>query len=252
MTESKGKGKGKNGKKSKEISKGKATGKNDKGKGKEKGKPWEEERDDEWQAKGKGKGRAKDDWLEGKEYEDALTDLINTTALQMTDFDLWMVKLLDALQFAGKAEEAINILKENLADRTRDQMRNPRAYMFALLTKFKKDVQTSQKLPNGFKSDFNVDAPEFVPTPPSNNSLTTFSIDAPEFVPTGKIQSSFSIDAPEFVPSSFSTAIASSSPNTPDMRPSASPCYTPEKTYLGQAFDGAASFEKPAVPTFVS
>lgn len=238
MTEKKGKGKGKSEKKGKE--KGSGKGKIGKGKGKDKGKMWEEEHEEDWEeSKGKGKGKSRENAqaaanrLQGKEYEDAVNDLIENTALQVSDFDPWMVKLLDALQFWGNAEDACNVLKENLGDRTRDQIRNPRAYAFTLLTKFKKETQMmQQQAKNGFASKLNADAPEFVFVPNSGSNFS-FSVDAPEFSPstapttTPSSPTTFSADAPEFVPGKV--------PTTPEMGPKSHPDLTPEKVFLGQA-----------------
>jgi hypothetical protein len=242
------------------------------------------------QNKGKGKGKAKAGNAQvaatlfaGKEYEDAVTDLISNTALQHSDFDLWMVKLLDALHFSGYAEDACNILKENLGGRTRDQMKNPRAYVFALLTKFKKDVQAQQKdaqvqqkQQSSPKSDFNADAPEFVPSSPCYLANFSFSLNAPEFVP-GMAPP---IPAPEFVPSGAPTAPAplfaldtppapqfapGSAPTTPQQVPKPAPYFSPEpvaQARIGQVTNASImhpiegmqdkSFTKPVVISIAS
>jgi len=175
MQDSKGKAKGKSGKKGQDkgSSKGKDSRNDRKGKGK--GKTWEEpEVDWEYTGKGKGKGKPRENaqevaerLLDGKEYENAINDLVENTAIQISDIDLWMVKLLDALHFSGHAEEGIAIVKDTLAGRERP--RNPRGYMFKLLTDFKKQMQAEKKQANGGKIDeanfkFNESAPEFTPT----------------------------------------------------------------------------------------
>lgn len=167
---------------------------------------------------GKGKGKASTQAVgsrfAGKEYEEAIDELVANTALQLSDFDLWTAKLLDSLHFSGHAEDAIAEMQKYLTDRTREQIKNPRAYIFTLLTKFKKEMQTPTK-PDKPKSDLNADAPEFVMGSPMPQSFSGFRTDAAEFVMPG---------------------VTSNASTTPELGPKSVPYNTPQKeVYPGQA-----------------
>jgi len=217
-------------------------------------------------AKGKGKGSVQpgarprmetqdEPKYKDKPYEDAVNDLIDNTALEVQDFDMWCVKVLDALD--EKAEEACMDLKAALKGREREAMKNPKAYVFTLLTKFKKEVRgETPKSPEGgiSASPFRLDAPEFVPGAPlpafSFNAqapefkapLPAFSFNgqAPEFkapLPAFSFNAQamhFNAQAPEFV-------MPGSTPQTPEMGPKAYPFHTPDHAI--KAYNGQPSFE---------
>lgn len=172
---------------------------------------------------------------EGKEYQEAMEELLDNTVILASDIDMWIIKLLDNLVFLGKAEEAIEGVKATLHERTRDQVKNPGAYVFALLNKFKKEAQkdaaqekaqmSSQRKvsDNGLKSDFRADAPDFVPSSPCPPFSPSFS---PAMSPSSF---AFRVAATEFVPSTASA--------TPEMQPTSQPCFTPEhvkQVYVGE------------------
>jgi len=175
-------------------------------------------------AKGKGKGSVQPGGKAGMEalnepkykdkpYEEAVNDLIDNTALQVNDIDMWCVKVLDALD--EKAEEACYDLKAALKGREREAMKNPKAYVFTLLTKFKKEVRGQE-------------APQ---KPEGGISASPFRLDAPEFVPGAPLPAfTFNASAAEFV-------MPGSTPHTPEMGPKSHAFHTPDhavKAYNGQ------------------
>lgn len=203
-------------------------------------------------AKGKGKGSTQlgakvrvepqdEPKYKDRPYEEAVNDLIDNTALEMKDFDMWCVKVLDALD--EKAEEACYDLKAALKGRDREAMKNPRAYVFTLLSKFKKEVRgvEAPKSPQGgiSTSPFRVDAPEFVPGAPL--PAFSFNTQVPEFV-----MPRFNAQAPEFVMPRLNAqatefVMPGSTPQTPEMGPKAHPRHTPDhaiKAYSGQQAHG--------------
>eukprot|EP00403_Amphidinium_massartii_P023440 CAMPEP_0178407588 /NCGR_PEP_ID=MMETSP0689_2-20121128/19505_1 /TAXON_ID=160604 /ORGANISM="Amphidinium massartii, Strain CS-259" /LENGTH=447 /DNA_ID=CAMNT_0020028665 /DNA_START=150 /DNA_END=1490 /DNA_ORIENTATION=- len=72
----------------------------------------------------------------GKEYQESLVDLCNSTKFQFTDLDEKAVAVLDLLQDEGKAADAIAYLKELLSGVERKKIRHWRSYVNALLRSY--------------------------------------------------------------------------------------------------------------------
>lgn len=152
--------------------------------------------------------------LDGKKYKVAVEQLAEKTAIKVNEIDQKALALLEALDKKGKAEAAIDHLKESLSEVGRDHTTNWRAYSYTLLKKFDEEtykemkeeaVKSGVRRPRGNREsredrkenreerkraqdrfplttfNFNKDATEFVPKPWSPNK------DAPDFVPVGKV-----------------------------------------------------------------
>lgn len=156
-----------------------------------------------WKAAEKDKPAANK--FEGKPYEEAVNDLMSSTLLQQSDFDPWTVQVLDLLDeypkgdFRSAADYCCASIKGVLADRTREQIKNPKAYMFKLMSTVKKEVLESDRrdrIVSG--SQFRADAPEYVPGEPFANF--NFKVDAPEFIPDSWVPQCSVPVTPDFVP----------------------------------------------------
>eukprot|EP00448_Togula_jolla_P017910 CAMPEP_0170587190 /NCGR_PEP_ID=MMETSP0224-20130122/10154_1 /TAXON_ID=285029 /ORGANISM="Togula jolla, Strain CCCM 725" /LENGTH=474 /DNA_ID=CAMNT_0010910803 /DNA_START=1 /DNA_END=1423 /DNA_ORIENTATION=- len=74
--------------------------------------------------------------LVGKEYKEALNEVIRSSAARPSDFDKKALSLLDALQWNGRAVEACEYLRQALEGTNRDQILNWRGYVYTLLRGF--------------------------------------------------------------------------------------------------------------------
>lgn len=83
--------------------------------------------------------------LSGKAYKESVTELFSSTALRQGDIDPKAIHLLDALQKAGKAQEACEHLKKNLEGVAREKVQNWRAYSYKMLREFDIDVYNNMK-----------------------------------------------------------------------------------------------------------
>lgn len=124
----------------------------------------------------KGKGGQRDNPLEGKDYQAALQEVFKNTAARANDVDPKAVQLLDALQAAGKADEACTHLSKSLEGVTREKVENWKAYVFTLLRAFDTEVYNAMKEARGRPKprrsekkkevgafNFRTEAAEFVP-----------------------------------------------------------------------------------------
>mmetsp|Transcript_60488 Transcript_60488/g.112310 ORF Transcript_60488/g.112310 Transcript_60488/m.112310 type:complete len:198 (-) Transcript_60488:172-765(-) len=94
-------------------------------------------------AKGDGKD-SRESKFAGKEYKDAIMDLLNTTNARQSDFDIKAVQLFDIMQQKGKADEAVAFLKQSLQGVDREKIWNWRAYVYTLLRGF--DAESYQAM----------------------------------------------------------------------------------------------------------
>lgn len=86
-----------------------------------------------------GKGTGTDtlgNQLQGKEYKDAINDLVKTTCIRPSDFDPKAFILLDTLQKHGRLGDACAHLKKSLEGTSRDRVGNWRGYIYTLLRGF--------------------------------------------------------------------------------------------------------------------
>lgn len=126
--------------------------------------------------KGKGGNKSADYILGGKGYQAALQDVFKATAVKASDIDPKAVQLLDALQIAGKADEACAHLSKSLEGVAREKVENWKAYVFTLLRSFDTVTYNAMKeqrgRPRPRRSDkekvvgdfsFRAEAVEFVP-----------------------------------------------------------------------------------------
>lgn len=87
--------------------------------------------------------------LQGKAYKDGIQELYSSTALQPRDIDQKACQLLDALQEAGKGDEACQHLKTQLEGITREKVQNWRAYVYSLIRAFDSDIYQDYKKKSG-------------------------------------------------------------------------------------------------------
>lgn len=116
--------------------------------------------------------------MDGKGYQAAVQDVFKNTAVKGSDIDPKAVQLLDALEAAGKAEEACAHLSKSLEGVAREKVENWKAYVFTLLRAFDSEVYNNMKEQRGR------------PKPRRNAKETTkvvgafnFRSEAVEFVP---------------------------------------------------------------------
>jgi hypothetical protein len=124
-----------------------------------------------------GKGTRGEYGIDGKEYQAAMQEVFKSTAVKISDIDPKAVQLLDALQIAGKADEACKHLATSLETVPREKVDNWKAYVFTLLRAFDPVVYNAMKEQRGRPKpragketkkivgafDFRSEAVEFVP-----------------------------------------------------------------------------------------
>mmetsp|Transcript_1720 Transcript_1720/g.4029 ORF Transcript_1720/g.4029 Transcript_1720/m.4029 type:complete len:196 (-) Transcript_1720:199-786(-) len=127
------------------------------------------------QAKG---GSGSNTALEDKAYLASLQEVFKSTALRPSDCDPKVVQLLDALQEAGRIQEACAYLSKNLEGSTRDRVSNWRRYAFKLLRTFDPEVYNHLHDMRGFKRPPRDKTGERLRVP-----FTPLRAEAAEFVP---------------------------------------------------------------------
>lgn len=124
-----------------------------------------------------GKGTRGEYGIDGKEYQAAMQEVFKSTAVKISDVDPKAVQLLDALQIAGKADEACKHLATSLETVPREKVDNWKAYVFTLLRAVDPVVYNAMKEQRGRPKpragketkkivgafDFRSEAVEFVP-----------------------------------------------------------------------------------------
>lgn len=83
--------------------------------------------------------------MDAKPYSAALRGLFESTAVRPSDVDIRALKLLDALEAAGKAPAAIAHLAKSLEGVAREKVVTWKAYIFTLLRAFDRDVYKAMK-----------------------------------------------------------------------------------------------------------
>mmetsp|Transcript_111270 Transcript_111270/g.310874 ORF Transcript_111270/g.310874 Transcript_111270/m.310874 type:complete len:427 (+) Transcript_111270:1-1281(+) len=104
----------------------------------------------EEKAEGATSGGGSGSRMSSKSYKSTVDDVVGSTQVRQTDFDLKAVHLLDYLQKNGnRAPEALAYLKQAAQGVQRDDILNWRAYVYTLLRKFDEKAYKEMKAASG-------------------------------------------------------------------------------------------------------